>query len=328
MRKVSRKFFNYGLIALAICVFFALCNASETYAGYPEKPITLIVPYPPGGSTDTASRVMAEEAGKILGQRIIVKNVSGGGGSIGATELVNSPPDGYTIGTLAFSLIGIVPQMRKVPYDPLSDFSHLLSIGQYLFALVVKSDAPWNTFEEFLSYAKENPNKLTYSTTGVGAPSHIGIIQLSSSENLKVRAVPFKGGAAAVKAVLGGQVDFHAGTGREIVPNVKGGRLKFLLSLSDRRWSQFPDIPSISEKGYNFYLYSYISMAAPKGIDESKRIVLENALVEATNSPNVRKLMDRFGLPIVVKRGPEFGQFCEKEYCKITKALKEAGAIK
>ncbi|MEW5913635.1 MAG: tripartite tricarboxylate transporter substrate binding protein [Thermodesulfobacteriota bacterium] len=317
-----------AIISMISVVSLGLPLVSQAASKYPAKPITLIVPYPPGGSTDTASRIMAEEAGKILKQKIIVKNVSGGGGSVGANTLVNSDPDGYTIGTLAFSLIGIVPQLRQVPYKPLSDFTHLLAFGQYLFGLVVKADAPWKTFEEFIAYAKAHPDKLTYSTTGVGAPSHIGILQLSAADKLKFRAVPFKGGAAAVKAVLGGQVDFHAGTGQEIVPNVNGGRLKFLLSLSDRRWPQFPKVPSLKDKGYGFYLYSYISIAAPKGLAEAKRVILAKAFTKAASSAAVKKVMNKFGLPIVIIPGPEYKKFCDKEYGSITKSLKEAGVIK
>jgi tripartite-type tricarboxylate transporter receptor subunit TctC len=217
--------------------------------------------------------------------------------------------------------------MRKVPYDPLKDFAHILSFGQYLFALVVKADAPWKTFEEFVAYAKANPDKLTYSTTGVGAPSHVGMVQLGMAEKIRWRAVPFKGGAAAVKAVLGGQVDFHAGTGAEILSNVKANRLRVLLSLSDRRWPAFQEIPSITEKGYDFFLFSNISVAAPKGIAEDRRRILEEALVNATKAPKVVEIMEKFNLPIVVMRGKEYAAFCAREYAKMTTALKEADLL-
>jgi len=292
---------------------------------YPTKSIELIINYPPGGSTDVMARILAEAASPILGQKVVCTNRTGGGGIVGASYMLNQPPDGYTVGTFAFSNLGIVPHMRPIPYDPLKDVTHILSYASYPFCLVVKEDAPWKTFEELIKYAKANPDKLKYSTTGVGAPSHLGIEQLAMAENIKWRSVPYKGGVEAVVAVMGGIVDFHAPTPAEALPQLKAGKLRFLLSMSDKRWKAYPDVPTILEKGYDFHLFSYMSLGAHRGIPETVRKKLEEAFKKATETPVFSEAVDKFNLVPGYMSGADYGKFVAENHAKMGKVIKHLG---
>ena len=294
---------------------------------YPIKGIELIINYPPGGSTDVMARLLVEAASPILGQKIVCTNRTGGGGIVGASYMLNQPPDGYTIGTFAFSNLGIVPHMRPVPYDPLKDVAHIFSYASYPFGLVVKDDAPWKTFEELIKYAKANPDKLKYSTTGVGAPSHLGIEQLAMAENIKWRSVPYKGGVEAVVAVMGGLVDFHAPTPAEALPQLKSGKLRFLLSMSDKRWKAYPDVPTILEKGYDFHLFSYMSLGAPRAIPENIRKKLEDAFKKAMDSPTFLEAMDKVGLAPGYMSGAEYEKFVTENYVKMGRVIQHLGLV-
>jgi len=294
---------------------------------FPTKNVQLIINYPPGGTTDVVARLLADKASNFFSHKVVCENRPGGGGILGASYMLNQPPDGYTIGTFAFSNLGIIPHMRAIPYDPLKDVAHILSYAEYPFGLIVKNDAPWKTFEDFIKYAKANPDKLKYSTTGVGAPSHLGIEQLAMVENIKWRNVPYKGGVEAVVAVMGGMVDFHAPTPSEALPHLKAGKVRFLLSMSSKRWKDFSNVPTILEKGYDFTLFSYMSIGGPKKIPEAVRNKLEEGFKKAWEDPGFVEALDKFGLVAAYMSGAEYEKFVAKNSALMEKVIKHLGLV-
>lgn len=187
-------------------LFIALCACTNAWSqGYPERPITLIVPYSAGGGTDIAMRNLAEVLGKQLGTRVIVENKTGAGGTIGPASLVNARPDGYTISQMPITVLRY-PHMQKVTWDVFKDFSWIVGVTGYTFGVVVRADSPWKTWKEFIAYAKANPEKVTYGTPGLGTSLHMTMEELGLKEGIKWTNVPFKGNADTTAALMGGHI--------------------------------------------------------------------------------------------------------------------------
>ncbi len=230
----SQQFFM--AVALSALVLVSLF-LSDARAEYPEKLITMDVAFAPGGSMDMASRAMAAAAEKYLGKPIIVDNKGGAGGTVALALVANAKPDGYTL--CAGTSTGIVraPQMQKVTYKPLKSFTPIIGYATPQNAIVVRSDAPWKTLKELLDYAKKNPNKVKYSTTGVGSAQHHAMAYLEHREQIKWIHVPYKGSADAMTALLGGHVDVCS-SGPEHVPYARAGQVRILAYTEEKRNSK------------------------------------------------------------------------------------------
>ncbi len=198
MQMRSRSKIVFGVIASLGIVYLlnGLPGSAFAQEKYPMKPITLIVGYPAGGSVDVCARPFASAAGKILGQPIMIINKPGGGSSVAMALLKNEKPDGYTIGLLISGAV-MGQHMREVPYDTAKDFTPIMQYGVYLYGLVVQSDSPWKTFNEFIDYAKANPGKILYSTAGPGTPQHLVMERLAMKEKITWKHIPFEGGGAS-----------------------------------------------------------------------------------------------------------------------------------
>ncbi|MBP1717960.1 MAG: hypothetical protein H6Q43_1398, partial [Deltaproteobacteria bacterium] len=190
-------------IAVMVVISFILGWGSPGPAQeYPTKPITFVIPYPAGGSTDLTGRAMANAAKKYLGQPLICENKSGGGGTVGPSLVLSKPPDGYTIG-ISSGAVTIAYHMGKLNFNPLEDTTPIIRYTSYVFGMVVRADAPWKTMQEFVKYAKENPGRVTYGTPGVGTNPHLAMEELGIITGIKLVHMPFKGGAEAATALLG-----------------------------------------------------------------------------------------------------------------------------
>ena len=203
-------------------------------ADFPSKPVTLIVPWAAGGSTDTCMRILAENAAKHLGQPVIVENKPGGGGTVGpATMAATAKPDGYTLSQIPMGVFRL-PHTMKTTWDPLKDFSYIIQLTGYTYGIVVKKDAPWNTLKELLDYAKANPGKVTYATPGVGVMQHVTMEKLARKEGIKWIHVPQKGGIEVITATMGGHVMVGAETSGW-APQVESGDLRLLAVWTEQR---------------------------------------------------------------------------------------------
>lgn len=276
-------------------LFSAFIAVGAQAAEYPTKPVTLIVPWTPGGSTDIGMRAIAEAASKHLGQPIIVENKPGASGTLGpAAMAATAKPDGYTIAQMAVTMFRF-PHMTKVSFDPLKDFTYIAHLTGYTFGVVVKKDAPWKTFRDLLNDAKANPGKITYASPGAGTSLHIAMEQIAQKEGIKWTHVPFKGNAETNAAVLGGHVSAAAdSTGWG--PLVNSGELRLLVTWGAQRTKNWPDVPTLKEIGINLVADSPFGIAGPKGMDPAVVKKLHDAFKKAIEEPAVVAALAKFDM--------------------------------
>jgi tripartite-type tricarboxylate transporter receptor subunit TctC len=280
-------------------ILFTFCLSSGWAQPYPVKPINMIVGWGAGGATDVTIRALSEAAGKTLGQPIVVTNKPGGGSAVGLAMLKNEKPDGYTIGNMSAG--GILSQyMRKVPYDILTDFTPIMRFADYTFGLVVRTEAPWKTFKELVEYAKANPGKIKYSTSGAGSFHHLVMEAFSRQEGVKWVHIPYKSGHEATTAILGGHVEVEA-CSSEWKPYVDSGKLRLLATYNPMRLPKYPDVPTWVELGYPISASSLLGVVGPKGLSRPVVDKLHDAFKQAVEDPAFKKTMDSFDMPIIYR---------------------------
>jgi tripartite-type tricarboxylate transporter receptor subunit TctC len=280
-------------------ILFTFCFSSGWAQPYPVKPINMIVGWGAGGATDVTIRALSEAASKTLGQPIVVTNKPGGGSAVGLAMLKNEKPDGYTIGNMSAG--GILSQyMRKVPYDILTDFTPIMRFADYTFGLVVRTEAPWKTFKELVEYAKANPGKIKYSTSGAGSFHHLVMEAFSRQEGVKWVHIPYKSGHEATTAILGGHVEVEA-CSSEWKPYVDSGKLRLLATYNPMRLPKYPDVPTWVELGYNISASSLLGVVGPKGLPRPVVDKLHDAFKQAVDDPAFKKTMDSFDMPIIYR---------------------------
>jgi len=268
---------------------------------YPARPINFLIGYPAGGTTDICARPLATAAGKILGQPIVIVNKPGGASAVAVATLKTEKPDGYTIGILPSGAV-LSQHMRKVPYDSARDFTPIMQYAVYLYGLVVQTESPWKTFKDFIDYAKANPGKIRYSTAGPGTPQHLVMERLALKEKIKWTHIPFEGGGPAIAALLGGHVEASSQT-TEWKKQVEAGRLRLLAVYGEKRMSDFPNVPTLLELGYDITAPSLICIVGPKGLSPQAVETLHAAFKKAMEDPDFIKIGHQVDQPALY-RGP------------------------
>ncbi len=255
---------------------------------FPTKPITLICPWPAGGSTDLMLRSLADAGSKILGQSIVVDNKAGASGTLGAaTMAASAKPDGYTIAQMPISMFRL-PMMQKTSFDPLKDFTYIIHLTGYTFGVTTKADGPFKKWQDVIDFAKANPGKVTYATPGSGTSLHIGMEQIAAHSGVQFTQVPFKGGAETGAAVLGGHTMLQAdSTGWR--PLVEAGQLRLLNLWTAERSPSYKDTPTLKELGYPFIFDSPFGLAGPKGMDPAIIKMLHDAFKKALDEQSVTR---------------------------------------
>jgi tripartite-type tricarboxylate transporter receptor subunit TctC len=310
------------LVFIGFTAFFG-----TSWAQYPERPITIIVGSDPGGPIDMVARTMAASAEKELGQPIIIENKAGGAGDVALGILQSAKPDGYTLCAVINHSIAGTPLMQKVPFKPLKSFTPIAgyAVGEHT-GLVVKSDAPWKTFKEFLEYAKQNPGKVKYSSSGIGMSAHMVMESIARKDGVKWVHIPFKGNPAAVTAVLGGHVDACT-SGVDFVPQVKAGALRVLLTHGRQRSPNFPDVPTAMELGYSITSENIHSIVGPAGLPAAVVQKLETAIKRATETPQFKSAIERIYVSPFYCNSKEYEQRLKDYWVKTEKLLKDVGII-
>jgi len=288
-----------ALLSTLLCSFPGAVDAEDKF---PSRPINLVVGYAPGGNTDVVARPLAAVAGKILGQPVVVVNKPGGSSAVSLTSLKNEKPDGYTLAILATG--GIISQhLRKVAYDSAKDFTPIMQHAVFHEGLVVRSDSPWKTIGEFIDYARANPGKIRYGSSGPGSPSHLVMEQLCAATKTKMNHVPFEGNAPAVAALLGGHIDAVAdNTGWK--PHVISGRLRLLAAFQTKRMPFAANVPTLKEAGYDVIHAHINSIVGPKGIPPAIVDTLHKAFKKSLEDPEVLAVVNNVDA-IVTYRSPE-----------------------
>ena len=298
-------------IVLGITASIALPRLSHAQA-YPAKPIRYICPWPAGGSTDAVIRAFAESAAKTLGQQIIVDNKPGAGGTFGANELVNAAPDGYVLSQLPHGVFRI-PHMQKAQFDTLKDFTWIACLTGYTFGLVVPTESPIKSIKDLVSYAKANPEKFTYGHTGNGTSPHLAVEEFAQRAGIKLTAVPFKGNADNMQAILGGHT-MGASDATGWGPHVDAGKLRLLATYGSKRTKRWPNVPTLDELGYQTVSDSPFGVCGPKGMDPAVVRTLHDAFKKTLEDPAVLSTLDKFDQSVIYMGTEAYTKFARETF--------------
>jgi tripartite-type tricarboxylate transporter receptor subunit TctC len=296
-------------------------------AEYPEKPITLVIQYPAGGSTDVTGRALANAAKKYLGQPIICENKSGGGGTVGVSLVAAKPADGYTIGYITSSPT-IAYHMGKLNFHPVNDLTHIMRWAGYLFGLVVQTESKWKTIQEFIQYAKQNPQKVSFGSPGVGTPPHLAMEELASlAGGIQFTHIPYKGGAESNAALLGGHVD-SVSDSSGWAPLVDAGKFRLLVTYGYQRSARYPQVPTLKEVGYDMVSPGPIGLIGPKGIPKPIVAKLHDAFKKAMDDPDFRAIMKKLDMNLLYQNSEDYEKYVREDSERIGKLVKKLGLDK
>jgi tripartite-type tricarboxylate transporter receptor subunit TctC len=326
MKFTNRRTLTVGAAALAVSTW-ALCGNAFAQDTYPNRPITLVVPFPPGGVTDVVARELAHRLGSAIGQPVVVDNRAGAGGYIGTQVVARAAPDGYTLGVLTVSALSIGPHLnRKLPFDPARDFTPITNLVNTPGALIAGPATPFNTFSEFVAYAKANPGKINYASVGPGSIPHLTAEILAKAVKVDMVHIPYKGAAPAMQDLLGNNVDLSFET--SLVTTLKhhaDKRIKVLAITGPKRVSVLPDVPTVAESGYpGFGVQGWFGLLGPRGLPPAIVEKLSNATVQAFADPELRKRIDELGMQPDTSSPQQFRQFLklqDKEWGESVKRL-------
>jgi tripartite-type tricarboxylate transporter receptor subunit TctC len=318
-------------IALATAAGGAQAQATSTSSGqaWPAaKPITLVVPFPPGGSTDTVARAIGPKMQERLGQTVITDNKPGATGTIAAGQVKRAPADGYTLFVTSLGPLVIAPHLMKgLPYDPLTDFDPVTVAVQAPNVLAVPAASPYKTVADVLADLKKNPGKISFASSGNGSSDHLTAALFWQQTGTSGVHVPYKGGGPAMQDLLGGQVDISFQNINAVVPHVKSGKLRALAVTSRQRAPALPDVPTLAEAGINGVdVYSWQAVLAPKGLPADVKAKVHGAVVAALNDPAVKKQFGDLGFETVANTPEQFSAFQQQEYARWKKVI-ETGKI-
>jgi tripartite-type tricarboxylate transporter receptor subunit TctC len=299
-----------------VAMLCSLAAASAIAQSYPNRPVRVIVPWPPGQATDIAARIIADRLTLALGQSFVAENRPGAGGSIGTDVVAKSAGDGYTLLAASSGPISIMPNLQKVPYDPLKDIAPVAVSCTNSFALVTRPDFPAANAKEFVAVLKANPDKYTFSSSGTGATAHLIIELFNHMAGVKARHVPFKGSAEGLTNVMNGQIDYTLETAASVSSHVRAGRLKLLGLSAASGSSAFPDAPSLAKAadipGYD--IGAWIGIAAAPGTPKEITQRLAAEIGKAVQTKEVRERMQNLGLEPAAPMTPdEMAVFLRKE---------------
>jgi len=311
----------------ALAFAAALAVAGQAMA-WPTKPVTVIVPFPAGGSTDTLARALAPKLNEKFGQPFVVDNKPGATGTIGAAQVKRAAPDGHTILVTSLGPLVIAPHLIKNPgYDPGKDFDLITVAVQAPNVLVVPAASPFKSVADVIAKQKAQPGKVSFSSSGNGSSDHLTaelFWQQTGSEGLHV---PYKGGAPAIQDLLGGQVEASFQNINAIIEHVNGGKLRALAITSQKRSSLLPNVPTLAEAGVKGVdVYSWQAVVAPKGLPADVRAQLHAAIVAALNDPQVRQRFTTLGFEVVANTPEQFAAFQQAEFSRWQKVI-ETGKI-
>ena len=305
-------------------LFTAICVTANAQS-YPDKSITLVVPFSVGGSTDIASRLLAQELTTALGKTVVVENRTGGGGVIGWGSVAKAPPDGYTLLTIELSYAIAAGLIPTLPYDPKTAFT-LASIAVSMpHVQVVNPSVKANTMQEFVQLAKASPGKLNYGSGGAGTNTHLGSELLKSTAGIDMVHVPYKGAGAVLQDLMAGQVQALIASLPTVLPHVRSGKLKALMVLADKRASQLPDVPDAKEAGYpGMAMAFWVGVAAPAGTPKSIVDRLNREIVQALQKPAMKARLNELGLEPVGSTPQQATKLLETEIQRWGAVIKAA----
>jgi tripartite-type tricarboxylate transporter receptor subunit TctC len=304
---------NRRRVLLAGAASFVVPFRYAQAQGFPARAITIYCAFPAGGPTDQLFRALAESVSKELGQAVVVDNKPGAGGTLAPAALKNAKPDGYTLSQMPLGVFRI-PHMQKVAQiDPLQDFSYVICLTGYTFGLVVPSSSPWKSLQDFVDFAKQNPGKVDYGSTGTGTSPHLVIEEFSAKAGIQLTHVPYKGSADLTAAILGGHI-MAASDSTGWAPQVDAGKLRLLAVYGSKRAKRWPDVPTLAELGYSTVSDSPFGIAGPAGMPASVVRTLHDAFKKALGEPKVLALLERLDQPVIYMGPEEYTKFAKQTF--------------
>ena len=298
---------------------------------YPTRPISLVVPFPPGGVADIVARPVAEALSRELGQPVVIENKPGAGGGIGMGAVAKAKADGYTL-LMALSSLTVIPEadaiLGRAPMFALGDLRPIARYTADPTVLAVRADSPWKTYDDFVTDAKRRPDTIAYSSSGAYSAVHLPIEMLAHSAGIKLRHIPYSGGGPALTAVLGNVVATTAGAPAVLAPQIKAGELRALVTTGVSRHPLLPDVPTAKELGYQgaeFYLW--VGLFASAKTDEAMVQQLRRDVARAAADAEFVQYMGRLGAPLDVRDGPAFQAFLQQDSERISAAIRRIGKV-
>jgi tripartite-type tricarboxylate transporter receptor subunit TctC len=300
--------------------------ASSALAQYPNKPVTIVVGFEPGGGTDTTARIMQGPLGESLGQQVVVENRAGAGGNIAVDHVAKSAPDGYTIVLANVGALAVNPHILKTPYDPLKDLAPISMAAEFANVLVVQPSLGANSLAELVKLAKEKPGTITYASSGIGGAGHLSGELLKRMANIDLVHVPYKGGGPAMQGFLGGEVATFFATPISSISQIRSGKAKAVATTGSKRAALMPEVPTIAEQGYAGYeCLNWYGFLAPRGTPRDVIERLNKEFVKALAHPQVVAALHKTGTEPKSSTPEEFAAFIKREYDTWGKLVKEAG---
>ena len=329
MRETLYSWLHAARVA-ALIAACAAAAAAHAQGAYPDKPITMIVPFPPGGVADTVARPVAEALARELKQSVIVENRAGAGGALGIGVASRAPADGYTM-LLSLSSISILPEADKIldrkPAYQLSQFKPIARFTADPTVLAVRADSPWKTLQEFVADAKKRPGAISYGSSGNYGTMHVPMEMFASDAGIKLLHVPYTGAGPAVVGLLGGNIDAVASGPSTVIQHVKAGTVRVLASWGDHRLVSLPDVPTLSESGFNAVFFQWSGLFAPAGTPAPVLAKLRDAARITASDPRFVAALATVETPVQYLDAPELQRFWDADAQKLGAVVRRVGKL-
>ena len=312
-----------ALMSATLCSAWALPASAQAF---PNKPIKLVIAFPAGGPTDITMRALADGASKALGQPVVVENKPGAGGTLPAQALQTAPADGYTLAQIPLGVFRL-PYTTKMTWDPVKDISYVINVTGYAFGVVVPTASPLKSWGDFVAYAKANPGKLSYGSTGNLTSPHLTMEHVAQKADIKLLHVPYKGSADLMQAILGGHL-MAASDSTGFAPQVEAGKLRVLNTWGDKRLAKFPDAPTLKELGYDIVQNSPFGIGAPKNTPEAVVKRLHDAFKTAMEQPAYVDALQRYDMVPIYMSSAQYRQFAQDTFAREKTLIEQLGLAK
>ncbi|CAG0960661.1 hypothetical protein BURK1_00700 [Burkholderiales bacterium] len=313
----------------AVAAVVALA-ASSAWAQFPDRPITMIVPFPPGGVADTVARPVADAMSRDLKQPVVIENRSGAGGAIGMGLAAKAKPDGYTV-LLALASYTVLPEADKVlgraPQYQLADLKPLARFTADPTVLAVRAESPWKTYAEFIAAARADPGRITFGSSGNYGTMHMPMAMLALSQGVRMTHVPYTGAGPAIVGLLGGQVDALSTGPASIVQHVKGGKVRVLAHWGEGRLASLPDVPSLTELGVPVVYAQWSGLLMPAGAPDAVVARLREAAKAAAADERVNQVLNTAGSPVLYLDAPAFQRYVDADAAKMAEVVRKVGKL-
>ena len=310
---------------LATCIALPAAYA-QSARNFPEKPIKLVIAFPAGGPTDVTMRQLAENAGKQLGQPVIIENKPGAGGTLPAQALQTAPPDGYTLAQMPLGVFRL-PYTTRINWDPVKDINYVINVTGYAFGIVVPADSPLKTWQDFVAYAKANPGRLTYGSTGTLTSPHLTTELIAQKAGIELQHVPYKGSADLMLAVMSGQL-MAAADSTGFAPQVEAGKLRVLNTWGEKRLDKFPNAPTLKELGYDMVQNSPFGIGAPRGTPPEVVARIHDAFKKAMEEPSYVAALGRYDMVPNYMGSADYTRFARETFGREKALIEKLGLAK